>query len=105
MQYTKTTPLMKDGFYIDVGAWDPVIDSVSKAFYEHGWRGVHVEPLAEYSEKICQDRPEDKVIQGLVGKETGEMPEFGTDMATLSEGAGISQHFLKSLATGAINNW
>ena len=28
------------GFYIDVGAQDPVIDSVTKSFYDHGWRGV-----------------------------------------------------------------
>lgn len=78
---------VKDGFYIDVGAWDPVIDSVSKAFYEHGWRGVHVEPLAEYSEKICQDRPEDKVIQGLVGKETGEMLFHAIPLTGLSTSA------------------
>jgi len=25
------------GFYIDLGAQDPVIDSISLAFYEHGW--------------------------------------------------------------------
>jgi len=30
------------GRYIDVGAQDPVVDSVSKAFYEHGWRRIHV---------------------------------------------------------------
>ena len=28
------------GFYIDIGAQDPVVDSVSLAFYEQGWRGV-----------------------------------------------------------------
>src|SRR5215470_12416094 len=31
------------GFYIDVGANDPDIDSVTKAFYERGWRGINVE--------------------------------------------------------------
>ena len=28
-----------NGCYIDVGAQDPVADSVSPAFYERGWRG------------------------------------------------------------------
>ena len=37
------------GFYIDVGAQDPVINSVSLAFYEKGWRGVHVEPTKFYA--------------------------------------------------------
>ena len=36
---------IRNGFYIDVGAQHPEIDSVSKAFYDLGWRGVHVEPV------------------------------------------------------------
>jgi FkbM family methyltransferase len=32
------------GFYIDVGAYDPVDDSVTKHFYDRGWRGINVEP-------------------------------------------------------------
>lgn len=32
---------VKNGLYIDIGAHDPVICSVSLAFYERGWRGVH----------------------------------------------------------------
>ena len=35
---------ISNGFYIDVGAWSPDIDSVTRIFYEHGWRGVNVEP-------------------------------------------------------------
>ena len=40
---------VKEGFYVDIGAQDPVINSVSLAFYEHGWRGVHVEPHSGYA--------------------------------------------------------
>ncbi len=54
------------GFYIDIGAQDPVIDSVSLAFYEQGWRGVHVEPVAEYAEKLRKARPDEEVIQAAV---------------------------------------
>ena len=57
-----------EGFYIDVGAHDPVVDSVSKAFYEHGWRGIHVEPLAEYADALRKDRPDERSIAvGLRG--------------------------------------
>lgn len=79
---------VEDGFYIDVGAWDPVVDSVSKAFYEKGWRGIHVEPLPEYADKIRQDRPDEPVYQVLLGAATGEknfyhIPETGLSTATL----------------------
>jgi hypothetical protein len=39
-----------EGFYIDVGAWDPVIDSVTQWFYLRGWRGINVEPTLQYFE-------------------------------------------------------
>src|SRR5262245_60876389 len=31
-----------DGFYIDVSAARPQKSSVTKAFYEHGWRGINI---------------------------------------------------------------
>ncbi|MFL6760266.1 FkbM family methyltransferase [Sphingomonas sp.] len=33
-----------DGFYIDVGAFDPIIDSVTKMLYDLGWSGINLEP-------------------------------------------------------------
>jgi len=35
---------VEKGFYVDVGANYPVIDSVTKLFYQHGWRGINIEP-------------------------------------------------------------
>lgn len=32
------------GRYIDVGAAHPVSDSVTKIFYDRGWRGINIEP-------------------------------------------------------------
>lgn len=55
------------GFYIDIGAQDPTIDSVSRAFHEHGWHGIHVEPTPHYAELLRQQRPGDTVIQAAVG--------------------------------------
>ena len=55
------------GFYIDIGAQDPIVDSVSLAFYEKGWRGVHVEPVAAYAQKLCQARPDETVVQAAIG--------------------------------------
>jgi FkbM family methyltransferase len=73
---------IKNGCYIDIGAHDPVVDSVSKAFYEHGWRGIHLEPLPVYCNALRQDRPDETVLQAAVAAETGvlrfyEIPDTG----------------------------
>lgn len=62
---------IENGFYIDIGAQDPVVDSVSLAFYEHGWRGVHVEPTQQYSTKLREARPDEIVEQVAVGSTEG----------------------------------
>ncbi|CAJ0891341.1 FkbM family methyltransferase [Ralstonia flatus] len=81
-----------DGFYIDVGAQHPIIDSVSKAFYERGWRGIHVEPTTTYASLLRQDRPEETVLQAALSFTHGtltffEIPETGlsTADATIAE--------------------
>jgi FkbM family methyltransferase len=61
---------VKNGRYIDIGAWEPEIHSVSKAFYDQGWRGTHVEPVHVYAEKLRLARPDETVIEALVGKGT-----------------------------------
>jgi len=47
------------GFYIDVGAWSPDRDSVTRAFYERGWRGINIEPNPEFQKALRERRPED----------------------------------------------
>jgi len=61
------------GFYIDVGAQDPVVDSVSMGFYEEGWRGVHVEPVAAYAERLRAQRPDEIVVQAALGAHHGTL--------------------------------
>jgi FkbM family methyltransferase len=58
-----------EGRYLDVGAQDPVVDSVSLAFYQAGWRGVHVEPAPAYAEKLRAARPDETIIQAAVSDE------------------------------------
>jgi FkbM family methyltransferase len=62
---------VKQGFYIDVGAQDPVIDSVTKAFYDRGWRGINIEPNEEYFQKLQSERPHDINLATAVGREPG----------------------------------
>lgn len=71
-----------NGRYLDIGACDPVADSVSKAFYNAGWRGIHVDASATYAAALRADRPDELVIQAAVGETSGtiafyEFPETG----------------------------
>ena len=59
------------GFYIDIGAQDPVVDSVSLSFYEHGWRGVHIEPTQQYSTLLRQARPDEIIEQVSLASSDG----------------------------------
>lgn len=54
------------GCYVDIGAQDPVRDSVSKAFYDRGWRGIHAEANGNYAQLIRAARPDEDVIEALV---------------------------------------
>lgn len=55
------------GFYVDIGANDPNNISVTKKFYERGWRGINVEPSKRMYDKLCQFRPEDINLNNAVG--------------------------------------
>ena len=47
------------GFYIDVGANDPTICSVTKGFYDLGWNGVNIEPVRAVFRRLVGERPRD----------------------------------------------
>ncbi|MHB1956574.1 MAG: FkbM family methyltransferase, partial [Sulfobacillus sp.] len=83
------------GFYVDIGAQDPRSDSVTLAFYERGWRGIHVEPVRHYAEKLRQHRKDEQVFEIAISDRAGqiefhEIPETG--LSTTSEEL-AHQHF------------
>ena len=71
---------IEHGFYIDVGANDPVIDSVTKAFYERGWRGINIEPVASHYKCLQVERPCDINICCAAGATSGEIDVFECDI-------------------------
>ncbi|WET42222.1 hypothetical protein [Citrobacter enshiensis] len=48
---------IENGFYIDVGANDPLIDSVTNSFYNNGWHGINIEPINTHFKKLVLERP------------------------------------------------
>jgi len=47
------------GFYVDVGASHPSKLSVTKHFYDKGWRGINIEPIKYLYEELVNQRPQD----------------------------------------------
>lgn len=78
------------GFYVDIGASDPVVDSVTKHFYDHGWCGINVEPASLVASELRAARPRDLTLELAIGGESGhrlfyELPREMTGCSTFSE--------------------
>ena len=50
---------IENGFYIDAVINDPVADSATRAFYEHGWHGINIEKRNSTYPLLCNNRPGD----------------------------------------------
>jgi len=88
---------IKNGYYIDVGAWRPDFDSVTLAFYERGWQGINIEPDPDSYSQLQKHRTRDVNLCIAVGKKTGiETLNVvrDTGLSTLDEG--IAQKHAKA---------
>lgn len=72
------------GFYIDVGAQDPIVDSVTKAFSERGWHGINIEPVTQWYDRLVQDRPHDINLRLAVSNQPGSVKLFEVEASGLS---------------------
>ena len=61
------------GFYIDIGAWHPVNDSVTKLFYDRGWSGINIEPQPDRCEVFKDYRPRDINLQLAVSNHSNQI--------------------------------
>jgi FkbM family methyltransferase len=73
------------GRYVEVGANDPSEFSISRAFYDRGWTGIAIEPVAEFATAFRSQRPDDVVVRAAV-------TDTDVDTVTLHviEGTGLS---------------
>ncbi len=78
---------VEGGRYVDVGAADPIIDSVTQALYQRGWRGIDIEPVPALAAALRENRPANVVIEAAAGTESGTISFFeisGTGLSTTS---------------------
>lgn len=64
------------GYYVDIGAHDPEVDSVSLAFYQRGWQGVHVDAALACASRLRVARPDETVIHAALGEHEGVLEFF-----------------------------
>ena len=102
----------RDGFFIEVGAYDPKKLSHTWLLVQRGWRGLLVEPLPQCCEKLRAARPNSIVCETAAGapEQAGEttfnvakadawskMTPFGGSGGTLRETIRVKVSTLDSL--------
>jgi hypothetical protein len=90
----KVYPGVRDGYFVEIGAWDAEVDSNSKALEGRGWNGVCVEPFPRnWKNRTC------RLFEEVVYSRKGETIRF----RTAGELSGIDEHlgFWKGLVARA----
>lgn len=77
------------GFYVDVGAFHPTEDSVTKYFYDRNWHGINIEPNSDQFASLVAERPRDTNLNVGIGDKKGELKlrvyETGEGLSTFSD--------------------
>ena len=79
---------VETGFYIDVGAQDPDEGSVTKHFYDRGWKGLNFEPSENYHARLSAARPRDLTLRCALGDSPGSVTFYelaDTGLSTIIE--------------------
>jgi len=66
-------PRGSKGFYVDIGAYDPTHNSVTRHFYDLGWHGLNVEPALVPFERLSSMRSRDVNVNVGVSDVEGEL--------------------------------
>jgi FkbM family methyltransferase len=81
---------ISNGFYIDIGAWSPDVDSITKSFYFKNWTGINVEPNPKFHKELLEKRPRDTNLCVAVSDTEGSakmtfLEGHGSGMSTLDK--------------------
>lgn len=77
------------GTYVEIGANHPDDDSATRAFYDRGWSGLTVEPVAAFAALHRESRPRDTLVQAAVTAQAGDVTLHviaGSGLSTLVDG-------------------
>jgi len=89
---------VKEGFYIDIGAGEPEIDSVTKLFYDLGWMGINIEPNILSFNKLVFSRPNDVNLNCAITSKSKDLNFWQMKNSGLSTAS--ETHFKEHLSKG-----
>lgn len=85
---------VESGHYIEIGANDPTVDSVSAPFYHRGWSGITVEPVHAYAERHRAERQRDTLIEAAISDDPSGSVVLhqiaDTGLSSLLDGVGLA---------------
>lgn len=64
------------GFFVDIGAFDPLVGSNTYYFYRLGWRGINIDARPGSMEKFRAARPHDINLETGIGAQTGNLKYY-----------------------------
>lgn len=59
---------IKDGYYLDIGAYDPILYSTTITLYSQGWSGINFEASPTRSRRFPYGKPGDISLNFAVGE-------------------------------------
>jgi len=74
----------ENGFYIDIGANDPIILNNTKKFYDKGWTGINIEPHLGCFKRIKFLRKKDINLNLGISDKKGKLTFYLMNASTLS---------------------
>ena len=85
-----------EGHYVEVGANDPTLHSISRGFYELGWTGLTIDPVSEFVQAHRDQRPRDTQFEAAITDADVEEIVLhqisGTGLSTLDDRTGARHH-------------
>ena len=88
LQINKLLSNFFDGYYVDIGCWDPINCSNTYYFYLKGHKGICIDPNPKLIESFSRIRPRDNFINLGIGNIQNELVYYeleDTSMNTFSE--------------------
>jgi len=69
------------GFYVDVGAFHPVLSSNTYLLYKRGWRGINIDPVPGSASLFRRRRPQDVSLEIGISDKPGTLEYYIFDSA------------------------
>lgn len=89
--------ITESGYYVDVGAYHPLMFSNTVRLHWLGWKGINIDARADHVATFIQERPDDINLHFAVTEHSGFVDFFCYDSGTTGRLAGPSGEDSKSI--------